>query len=64
MVAGSLGGLTTDSAPQVASTLEEFARLVDEENPAEEAASLRKAGFVARSRSTAQATAGTLASRA
>ena len=46
VVEGSLGGLTTDKVPQVASTPEAFARLVDEENPAEEAASLRKAGFV------------------
>ena len=46
VVEGSLGGLTTDTAPQVANTPEGFARLVEEENPAEEATSLRKAGFV------------------
>jgi hypothetical protein len=46
VVTEGLGGRTTDNAPQVASTPEAFARLVEEENPAEEAASLRKAGFV------------------
>lgn len=46
VVEGNLGGLTTDKPAQVESTPEAFARLVEEENPAEEAASLRRAGFV------------------
>ncbi len=46
VVKGSLGGLSTDAAPQVASTPGAFARLVDEQDADEEASKLRKADFV------------------
>lgn len=47
VIGSDLGGLKTDGAPQYASTPEAFAKLADPEQPDEEAALLRKAGFVA-----------------
>src|SRR5687768_5699622 len=41
-----LGGLTSAGAVQVAATAEDFARLVDDDEPGPEAAALEAAGFV------------------
>ena len=46
VVKDGLAGLTAGTAPQVASTPEAFARLVGDDEPAEEATNLREAGFV------------------
>lgn len=53
VVQGSLGALTNEE-PQLAPTPEDFARLVDDDQPVAEAASLSAAGFVAGAVRTAE----------